>query len=793
MRRRRRTTIRTRIVALTLIPIAALLALWAFAVVSMTGDLRALIRLQSVYEHFGSPVDTAVGQIQIERRMAAAFLASENSTSRIAALTKQQRSTDQAVQAMRTAAADPARQGDLTDQQRAALDAMLAAADRLPELRDKVISREISWSRAVDDYTAVVQPTFAVQSALTALQAGQLATEAQVVIELVRVREFVSREDALVAGARAAGKFDPGQFRTLAATIEDRRVFQRTYVPALPADSRELFERFQRGSEYKALTDGEDALVKAGQRGAGKAVAEDSWRTTMDRAVERYMLLCTEAAKNSAARGRAFATEELIRAGVAGGLGLLAVGLSVWLSVRAGRRISRRLEDLRDAADVLATRQLPDVMDRLSAGEQVDPAAAAPPLSYGDEAAGQDEIGQVGQALNTARRAAVEAAVQQAGLRRGMFAVLLNIARRNQALVHRQLKLVDTLERRTNDPDVLDDLFRIDHLTTRMRRHAEGLIILSGSTPGRRWRNPVPVVDVVGSAVGEIEEYARVVVPPMPPIGVIGEAVADVVHLIAELVENATAFSPPHTQVTMRLGDARRGFVLEIDDRGLGMDTDELEEANRTLSRAGDFDPTQTERLGLYVVGRLAERHGIGVTLTRSPYGGTTAVVLLPGAVLAEVTPAPEAPAATDIVVGDRAAADRARAWAGRALRRKAEPAPEPGRASATARAATTGPRPVRALDPAPARAVPPPSADAAAAPPPAATKVPPLPTRVRQASIAPQLRLERSETEDRDDEVTPERMGAIFGAFQRGLERGRGGGDEPQEPDTEHDRGSGR
>ncbi|WP_432092443.1 sensor histidine kinase [Streptomyces sp. bgisy100] len=872
---------------LTLIPTAALLGLWTFAMVTMTGDLRALIRLQGVYEQFGTPVDTAVGQIQIERRLSAEYLGARNGTMRVADLTKQQRRTDEAVRAMRVALGHPERVEGLTERQRSSLGAMVDAVDGLPALRERVIDRKVSWDHAVDGYTEMVEPTFAVQSSLTALQAGHLAREAQVVVELVRVREFVSREDALVAGARAAGRFDARQYHELTATIEDRRVFQRTYVPALPEDSRAMFDAFERGRSYRSLTAAEDTLLTVGRERAGRAVAANSWRTTTDRAVDRYMQLCSDAARNAAARGRGFAGEELLRSGVAGGVGLAAVGLSLWLSVRTGRRIARRLEDLRDAADVLATRQLPDVMARLSAGEEVDAAAAAPPLFYGDETAGKDELGQLGSALNTARRAAVEAAVKQASLRKGVFAVLLNIARRNQALVHRQLKLVDTLERRTNDPDVLQELFRIDHLTTRMRRHAEGLIILSGAAPGRRWRKPVPVVEVVGAAAGEIEDYARVVVPPMPAVGVVAEAVADVVHLIAELIENATVFSPPHTQVTMRLGDARHGVVLEIDDRGLGMDIAELEEANRTLARAGDFDPAQTERLGLYVVGRLAGRHGIGVTLCRSPYGGTTAVVLLPHTILAELPaegrgepragrkgmPAKDARAvAGNAPEGDRAPGgpaavpepaggdDRAGAASGAGTAApagrgttSAEPTevteptepPEPTEAAgpgASAEPASAEPAPA---EPAPEEPVPDGSAPAEPSgtdgpgaapavehhglprrmkrPEPLPQREAPaaeastdaagtttertgsagsgkLPTRIRQASLAPQLRTDtraqpggswgESTTEgrggeDSGGEVSPEEMGAIFGAFQRGLRRGRDS--EPQQPDTDH------
>ncbi|MFJ4524301.1 nitrate- and nitrite sensing domain-containing protein [Streptomyces sp. NPDC088810] len=835
----RPTTVRARIVALALAPAVALMALWSFAMVSVTAELRALVRLQGVYEDFGTPVDTAIGQIQIERRMSAAYLGARPDRAAAGDLLGQQRRTDRAVDAMRQAV----RGGDrdrLTRRQRQALDTMVTATDRLENIRSLVLSRRISWDRAVDEYSALVEPGFDVQSTLTALQAGQLAREAQVVIELVRVREFVSREDALVAGARAAGTLTDRQYDTLTATIEDRRVFERTYVPDLPADSRALFDEFRRGELHRSLVRGEDALLRAGAAGAGKAVAADAWRSTTDHAVQRYMRMCTRSAENSAARGRAFAYRELAKAAVVGAAGLAAVGLSLWFAVRGARRISRRLETLRDAADLLTTRQLPDVMRRLSAGEEVDAVAEAPPLAA-DEVR-DDEIGQVGRSFNTARLAAMEAAVQQATLRRGQFAVLLTIARRNQALVHRQLKLVDTLERRTDDPDVLRELFRIDHLTTRMRRHAESLIILSGAAPGRRWRRPVPLADVVASAVSEIEAYARVVVPPMPEVGVAADAVADVVHLIAELLENATVFSPPHTQVTLRTGRAGTEFVVEIDDRGLGLDAAARAAAQRTLCDPDAFDPTRHDRLGLYVVARLAARHAIEVTLQDSPYGGTTAVVRLPATVLAdgvrqhrsgpaetpggvvrqlptrrrtEPVPAPQekpplrsVPGEEVSPTGGHRASAPASATQGPAESRSAGAAAvEPG----TASDAPAGPRPKTPAGPQPAGSDPAagaeprfagdageadrsqtepgalPAPSASATPTPTAHPAPALPTRTRQASLVAELREEPVRGAGAvGREVGAEEMRAIFGAFQRGLDRGRKG--LPLSRDTQDD-----
>ncbi|QHC28505.1 sensor histidine kinase [Streptomyces sp. HF10] len=783
----RPTTVRTRIVALALAPAVALTALWGFAMVSVTAELRALIRVQGVYDDFGTPVDTAVGQIQIERRMSAAYLgAGGRDAAGAGRLLGQQRRTDQAVEAMRQAI----RGGDrsrLTARQRQSLDAMVTATDRLDGLRQRVLTRRIGWDRAVEQYSALIEPTFDVQSTLTALQAGQLARETGTVFELVRVREFVSREDALVVGAGAAGTaLTPGQYGALTQTIEDRRVFQQTYVPDLPADSRALFEKFQDGALYRSLVQGEDALLRAGAGGASRAVAADGWRSTADRIVEQYRDLCTEAGDNSAARGRAFAYRELTKAAIAGAAGLAVAGLSLWFAMRGARRISRRLEALRDAADVLAGRQLPDVMRRLSAGEEVDAVAEAPPLAAAGDR--DDEIGQVGRSFNTARLAAVEAAVRQATLRRGLFAVLLNIARRNQALVHRQLKLVDTLERRTEDPDILRELFRIDHLTTRMRRHAESLIILSGSAPGRRWRRPVPIARVVSSAVGEIEDYARVVVPPMPDTGIAADAVADVVHLCAELLENATVFSPPHTQVTLRTGRVGGGFVLEIDDRGLGLDAEAHAHAERTLTDPDAFDPTRHDRLGLYVVGRLAARHGIDVSLRDSPYGGTTAVVLLPESILAETgePAAPTAPEPTAALTG--AGHGGVRPLPSRRRNDPAESGPPspvlPGTDGGGAGRPTPSGRPGThesgaGRDAAGAGSAPAGSSGASPAgagwQKPSEPAAPALPTRVRQASLARQLR-EEPQARGGRREVDAEEMRAIFGAFQRGLDQGRKG-----------------
>ncbi|MET7383553.1 ATP-binding protein, partial [Streptomyces sp. NPDC005526] len=333
-------------------------------------------------------------------------------------------------------------------------------------------------------------------------------------------------------------------------------------------------------------------------------------------------------------RVRPLAMDVVLQAAVAGILGLAAVLVSLVLSVRIGRSLVRDLRQLRLEAHEASGVRLPSVMRRLSAGEQVDVETEVPRLEYD-----KNEIGEVGQALNTLQRAAVEATVKQAELRAGVSEVFVNLARRSQVLLHKQLTLLDTMERRTEDTEELADLFRLDHLTTRMRRHAEGLVILSGAAPSRQWRKPVQLMDVVRAAVAEVEDYERIEVRRLPRVAVTGPAVADLTHLVAELLENATMFSPPHTAVQVVGERVANGFTLEIHDRGLGMAAEALLDANLRLAETPEFELSDTDRLGLFVVSRLAQRQNVRVSLQPSPYGGTTAVVFLPDVLLTDDVP----------------------------------------------------------------------------------------------------------------------------------------------------------
>ncbi|MEV7023151.1 ATP-binding protein [Kitasatospora sp. NPDC093558] len=319
---------------------------------------------------------------------------------------------------------------------------------------------------------------------------------------------------------------------------------------------------------------------------------------------------------------------------LAAGTAAVAVVLLVSLirGIRAARTLSARLAGLRADTLALAQQELPAVVGRLRSGEPVPvPPTWSPSRRTGDEAQ------QIADGLAAVRQAAVAAIVHQAQGREGTKKVFLNIARRTQILIHRQISMLDALEREHEEPELLRELFAVDHLATRMRRNAENLVILGGALPARRWRNAVPVVNVLRSAVSETENYSRVVVQGVPRASLSGQAVADVIHLVAELIENGTTFSPPYTQVQVSAQEVPKGLAVEVEDRGLGMSEEEYERLNDYLANPPELDVSALGddlRLGLFVVARLAARHEIQVTLRPSPYGGTRAVVLVPAVLL---------------------------------------------------------------------------------------------------------------------------------------------------------------
>jgi signal transduction histidine kinase len=317
------------------------------------------------------------------------------------------------------------------------------------------------------------------------------------------------------------------------------------------------------------------------------------------------------------------------------GAGLLVVLAAVILLGKFARRLSREVRELAAAAVLVAGEKLPQAVEALRNGEQTVADAERLPAGWPEPTV--SELAATAAAIASVHRSAVAAAAAEAALRNGFRQILVSLGRRNQSLLQRQLRIIDTLEQQASSPGALADLFSLDHLTTRMRRHAESLTILSGVAPGRTWSGPVPIIDVMRAAAAEVEDYTRVTVISDSDETVAAPAVTDMIHLLAELIENATLFSPSSTRVEVRAERVANGFAVEVEDRGLGIPPDQLLDLNAKLADPPDFDMADADRLGLFVAGRLAARHGVYVSLAPSPYRGTKAVVVLPDSVMSPV------------------------------------------------------------------------------------------------------------------------------------------------------------
>ncbi|MFI5973695.1 nitrate- and nitrite sensing domain-containing protein [Streptomyces sp. NPDC051452] len=625
-RQLRPRTVRAKVVSLLMVPVVSLLALWGYATVSTAQDIARLRQAQRVDAELRTPVAAAVAALQAERSAAVRYadapgLGTRTTFDSLAAL------TDRAVAHLRlgddsTVADSQELPAGVSER----LDAFVTGAERLRTLRTAVRDRKAGWDEAYARYTKAIGAAFTVDGALSGVQQADIGAGARVLLEFSRAGEALAQEDAVLGDARTVGGLRGERLRLFGSAVASRRTLTDAAVPDLPAAQRAAWHRLAMGRSYTALGAAEDEILIAKPSGLAPQVG---WSDAHARVRDGMRTIEADTGRAVAGRADPVSRGLLGPAGAVVILGLVAVAASLVISVRIGRALVVELVSLRNDALEIARRKLPEAMRRLRAGEEIDIRAEAP---AGPST--EDETGQVAEALTTVHRAALHAAVERAELASGISGVFVNLARRSQVLVHRQLTLLDSMERRSDDPDELGDLFRLDHLTTRMRRHAESLIILSGSAPGRAWRKPVSLTNVVRAAVSEVEDYARVEVRQFHEAHVIGAAVADLTHLLAELVENAAQFSPPHTRVRVTGEFVGNGYALEIEDRGLGMGADTLAEANRRIEHSEALDLFDSDRLGLFVVSRLASRHDVKVHLRASPYGGTTAVVLVPTALL---------------------------------------------------------------------------------------------------------------------------------------------------------------
>jgi len=756
--RRRLGSIRLSLILLALVPSVTLAAMWALTTTQIFGEglrLRAQTELSRSTGAMGTDATLA---LQRERSLSAAWLADPHGSR--AALDAQRGKTDKAV-------------AKLVGQSDAINKAPTRVSDRLYSVLGSVGSLEyyrgqvdkptdITAAQALDQYSSIIDDQIHAFQELSQVDDGDLTSQAGPLVALEHAAELTSQEDAQLTLAWPTGHLDEKTWTTFAQLVETRRwLVEDQIVPSLHGSAKTQTERILQSPEWQTLQDIEDQVLAARSSAAGGKVAlpgaqkGKEWTAAFTKVGSQYGQLIENQTSGLLDHSADKADSLLLTAASLSAGGLVALLLCVGMSWRITRSLSRRLRGLREATLSLAEERLPDVVARLDRGEKVDADLATPPLDYG-----RDELGQVARAFNKAQRTAVHTAVELADTRRGFQKVILGIARQSQNLVNLQLTKLDALERRHSDPDVLNGLYELDSTASQLRRYEENLVIISGEQPRRSWREPVALVDILRSAVGEVAEYQRVDVHTDEDVYLAPPAVADVIHLLAELIDNATVYSPAPAPVGVRAALVAKGLAVEVEDRGLGMSEEDYASFNAQLAVEPQFDVVALAddlRLGMFVIARLATRHGIAVTLRPSPYGGTTAIVLLPHEIVVR-----EAPAAS----GTPAEQDPATAE---------EPA-KPVREPRPATPARLAPAPVSSARGGGSSR----SSEAARG-----GGVAPLPRRVPQTSLAAELREEAGsdEQDGHAEEFTAERAASSLAGFQRGTLRAR-----DDEAETQYD-----
>ncbi|MBO0838130.1 MAG: nitrate- and nitrite sensing domain-containing protein, partial [Actinobacteria bacterium] len=575
----RHRSIRLRVGILVAVPVVFLFTLYSVAAGLSLGSAVAQTRAKSVRAELALPISNFQQQLGLERGLAVLRIATPADQAVTQRFVRQQAATTKSLTRLEAVVKSAAVVSNATSSERGSMRALVRQRASLNLLRSAVSGNTIPMRAAVARYDAIINIGDTALDAICDAQVNvAIVTQSLEILTLDKADQAAVAETDLLAGDMAQAKF-PDADRTAIASLAATR--QQLIESALPDASRNFRTEFATHlgpAVTGAIVTAESTVHSTPWRNGApppKVTAARTGFIAYSGSLGRALASATDSLQQAIDRQASAVQLQLV---VAASIGLLALMGTIVLSVIVGNGLLHQLRELRGSALVLAHDKLPHVMAQVRAGQPVDLAEFAPP-----EVPTRNEIEQVQQAFGIVQQAAVQAAVEEAKLRRGVSDVFRNLAGRSQSLLHRQLTLLDGMERRATEPEELDALFRLDHLTTRMRRHAEGLIILAGDTPARGWRQPVPLIDVLRGAVAEVEDYTRIRVQCRTSAAVAGHAVADIVHLIAELAENATVFSPPNTPVRMQGDSVGRGLAIEIEDRGLGMSQARLEEINTNL------------------------------------------------------------------------------------------------------------------------------------------------------------------------------------------------------------------
>jgi hypothetical protein len=643
--------VRTKLAAVLVVPSVAFLVLAAL----QTGTV---VSRASALDEFAGQVGLAreatavLHELQLERDRTVGELAGipattppDQATARLAAVLQPiHRSVDAKVNEYRAAARS---HSGGSAAWRSALSAADQQLDQVRAVRAGVLGGSLRGASVADGYTRAVD---ALLDLLAQPAPGddqdQLAQPVLAYVELARVKEVNSLLRGRLFAVANAGRYAGSDKVELSDLRAQQLAALAQFRVAAIGEQVDLYQR------TLSVPDAQEAGKL--EETATAAAADDRveldparWWTLSSAEHDLVRQVETRLVDSAIRRVDSASSAQWWRTVLVAGLVLLVLLAAMAASVAIGRSMARSLRQLRGQALTVAQTQLPRLLERL---RQADGDRLAPDVADDWDPAAEveapvtrsaDEIGDVAEAFRAVQRSAVHLALEQAAMRRNRNAIFISLARRSQVLVERQLELLDRLERGERDPDQLANLFQLDHLAARMRRNDDNLLVLTGSESRRRWTEPVALSTVVLAAVAEIEQYPRVrqEIDARPQL--VGPAVGDLAHLLAELLENATMFSPPDgpVLVTGSLAADGRAAVIEITDSGIGMSPRALAEANEILATPPQVDAAAAERMGLVVVSHLAARHGVRVQLAlASPgnrAGGLVATVRLPAELLA--------------------------------------------------------------------------------------------------------------------------------------------------------------
>ncbi|WP_435246041.1 nitrate- and nitrite sensing domain-containing protein [Streptomyces sp. NRRL F-5630] len=628
--------ISTRLVSLLVLPVAAATTLGGIRISDSLDDIQQLDNMKLLTDMTKQATELAAA-LQDERDQSAGPLSHKVKATDYSVASWRQK-TDRQVATFLKNTKDITGNNELNGV-RSNLDAITKRVAQLKAIRRDAYADDTSITQTVDAYSQLIDQLLGLsQEMAQATSNPDMVQRTRALAAFSSAKEYASIQRAVLAAALPPNKTQFGKlsetdrrYALNALSNEDDEINQfKEIYGSYAGDPEDLLKPIDPDEQPTIKSARDFAQGSLSTQGGMKLRAKRSYRDWTDSASEEINQMKTieltllGQMEQKARELRQSAERDAI---INGALIVLVLGVSLVGAFVVSRSMIRSLRRLQDTATKVAQERLPELVGQLSESDPQD-------VDLSVESVGvhsRDEIGRVATAFDDVHREAVRLAAEQAMLRGNVNAMFTNLSRRSQGLIQRQLSLISELESREADPDQLSSLFKLDHLATRMRRNGENLLVLAGEEPGRRWTRPVPLVDVLRAAASEVEQYERIELSAVPSTEVAGRVVNDLVHLLAELLENATSFSSPQTKVKVTghaLPDGR--VLVEIHDTGIGLSPEDLAAINERLAAPPTVDVSVSRRMGLFVVGRLSQRHGIRIQLRPSDSGGTTALVMLP-------------------------------------------------------------------------------------------------------------------------------------------------------------------